>query len=81
MTQCVTSEPKPTDCWATDTCARPPKLDCHFETICEGCTFFLTTSEFRPTLQSQRDDAACKGQIGRQQIFDGLLQRLDDTGT
>ena len=62
-------------------CARPPKLDCHFETICEGCTFFLTTSEFRPTLQRQRDDAACKGQLGRQQIYDGILQRLDDTGT
>lgn len=62
-------------------CARPEKLDCHFETICEGCTFFLTTIEFRPTLQRQRDDAACKGQIGRQAIFNGILERLDHTGT
>ena len=40
--------------------------------------FFVTTIEFRPTLQRQRDDAAAKGQVGRQKIFDGLLTRLDD---
>ena len=40
-----------------------------------------TPIEFRPTLERQRDDATEKGQIGRQKIFDGLLQRLDDTGT
>ena len=54
-------------------CARPVELDCHFESICESCTFFVTTIEFRPTLQRQRDDAANKGQLGRQKIFDGLL--------
>jgi integrase len=59
-------------------CARPVELDCHFESICESCTFFVTTIEFRPTLTRQRDDAADKGQIGRQKVFDGLLQRLDD---
>jgi hypothetical protein len=59
-------------------CARPVEMDCHFESICESCTFFVTTIEFRPTLQRQRDDAATKGQIGRQQIFDGLLTRLDE---
>ncbi|HYZ70747.1 MAG TPA: site-specific integrase [Thermoleophilaceae bacterium] len=58
-------------------CARPVGLDCHFESICESCTFFQTTREFRPTLERQRDDAANKGQVGRQRIFDGLLQRLD----
>ena len=58
-------------------CARPVGMDCHFETICESCTFFVTTIEFRPTLQAQRDDAQKKGQIGRQKIFDGLLERLD----
>ena len=62
-------------------CARPAELDCHFESICESCTFFVTTIEFRPTLQAQRDDATNKGQLGRQKIFDGLLQRLDQTGT
>jgi len=59
-------------------CARPVGLDCHFESICESCTFFQTTIEFRPTLQAQRDDAASKGQLGRQRIFDGLLGRLDE---
>jgi hypothetical protein len=58
-------------------CARPVELDCHFESICESCTFFVTTIEFRPTLEKQRDDAATKGQVARRDIFDGLLQRLD----
>jgi integrase/recombinase XerD len=58
-------------------CARPVEMDCHFESICESCSFFVTTIEFRPTLQQQRDDAVRKGQIGRQKIFDGLLNRLD----
>jgi hypothetical protein len=39
-------------------CARPVELDCHFESICESCTFFVTTIEFRPTLEKQRDDVA-----------------------
>ena len=58
-------------------CARPVDLDCHFESFCESCSFFVTTIEFRPTLQAQRDDAQHKGQIGRQKIFDRLLERLD----
>jgi len=60
-------------------CGRPVEMDCHYESICEGCTFFVTTIEFRPTLERQRDDAATKGQVGRQRIFDGLLDRLDDS--
>ncbi|MFI7233556.1 tyrosine-type recombinase/integrase [Nonomuraea angiospora] len=62
-------------------CARPVEMDCHFESICESCQFFVTTIEFRPRLQAQRDDAKEKGQLGRQKIFDGLLNRLDSTGT
>ncbi len=58
-------------------CARPVETDCHFESICESCTFFVTTIAFRPTLQAQRDDAHNKGQVARQKIFDGLLDRLD----
>ncbi|CAN5832390.1 hypothetical protein BH23ACT1_BH23ACT1_07560 [soil metagenome] len=58
-------------------CARPVEMDCHFESICESCSFFVTTVEFKPTLQRQRDDAERKGQVGRQKIFDGLLGRLD----
>jgi len=62
-------------------CARPVGLDCHFESICESCTFFQTTIEFRPTLQAQRDDAVDKGQLGRQKVFDGLLARLDQNAS
>jgi integrase/recombinase XerD len=58
-------------------CARPVEMDCHFESICESCTFFVTTIEFKPTLRRQRDDAADKGQVGRRKIFDDLLERLD----
>jgi hypothetical protein len=34
--------------------------------------------EFKPTLLRQRDDALAKGQVGRQKIFDGLIERLDE---
>lgn len=53
-------------------CARSVEMDCNFESICESCTFFVTT------VQRQRDDAARKGQVGRQNIFDELLARLDE---
>lgn len=62
-------------------CARSVELDCHFESICESCTFFQTTLEFRPTLERQRDDAEAKSQVGRKRIFDGLLARLDEAAS
>ena len=58
-------------------CARPPELDCAFESICETCTFFQTSIEFRPTLQAQHDDAAAKTQTHRAQLFGSLLDRVD----
>ena len=42
-------------------CTRPAELDCAFESICENCSFFQTSIEFRPTLQAQHDDAEAKG--------------------
>ena len=62
-------------------CVRPVGLDCHFESICESCTFFQTTIEFRPTLEKQRNDAAAKCQAGRKKIFDGLLSRLNEAAS
>ena len=59
-------------------CERPIELDCHFESICETCTYFATTTEFKPTLQKQRDDAHNKGQTGRENIFQSLLDRLNN---
>jgi integrase len=54
-------------------CTRPPKLDCAFDTICEGCGFFQTTIAFRPTLQAQHDDAVSREQHGRVEVFQKLL--------
>ena len=59
-------------------CTRPPELDCAFEAICETCTFFQTSIEFRPTLQRQRDHAARHDQPHRVDLFDRLLTRLGD---
>lgn len=58
-------------------CTRPAVMDCEYETICESCTFFQTTIEFRPTLLAQRDDACAKGQTRRAAIYDQLLTGLD----
>ena len=57
-------------------CTRPPEMDCAFESICETCSFFQTSIEFRPTLQAQHDDAAVKNQTGRQELFATLLTTL-----
>jgi site-specific recombinase XerD len=58
-------------------CTRPPELDCAFESICETCTFFQTSIEFRPVQQAQHDDATTKHQDHRGQLFASLLTRLD----
>ncbi|MGH9249443.1 MAG: tyrosine-type recombinase/integrase [Acidimicrobiales bacterium] len=60
-------------------CTRPPELDCAFESICETCTFFQTSIEFRPTLQAQHDDAANKSQDHRAQLFSQLLNGLTES--
>jgi hypothetical protein len=56
-------------------CTRPPQLDCAFESICETCSYFQTSIEFRPTLQAQHDDAIAKHQDHRGQLFASLLAR------
>jgi site-specific recombinase XerD len=58
-------------------CTRPPELDCAFESICETCTFFQTTIEFRPVLAAQHHDAVTKHQDHRGQLFAALLARVD----
>ena len=60
-------------------CTRPPELDCAFESICETCTFFQTSIEFRPTLAAQHDDAATKGQHHRVKLFENLLNKIDNS--
>jgi integrase len=62
-------------------CARPAELGCRYETICESCTFFTTTIEFRDRLQAQHDDAISRGEEERKTVYLKLLDTLDDTGT
>jgi len=57
-------------------CTRPPELDCAFESICESCTFFQTSIDFRPTLQAQHDHAAAHNHNHRGQLFASLLARI-----
>jgi site-specific recombinase XerD len=59
-------------------CTRPPELDCAFEAICETCTFFQTSIEFRPILQRQHDHATDNGQSHRADLFNSLLTRIDN---
>ena len=59
-------------------CTRPVELDCSFETICEGCSYFATTIEFRPTLRRQRADARRKNQASREALFTKLLDEIED---
>ena len=56
-------------------CTRPPQLDCAFESICETCSYFQTSIEFRPTLQAQHDDALAKNQASRAALFSSLITR------
>jgi hypothetical protein len=57
-------------------CTRPPQPDCAFESICETCSYFQTSIEFRPTLAAQHDHAAAHGQTGRQGLFAQLLSQI-----
>ncbi len=59
-------------------CTRPEGVPCEYETICETCPCFSTTVEFLPILYSQRQDASHKGQTQRAQIFNQLIQRVEE---
>ncbi len=54
-------------------CNRPALMDCSFESICEGCTYFSTDIEFHPVIFRQRQHAQDHGQTKRVQLFDRLL--------
>jgi hypothetical protein len=59
-------------------CTRPAELDCAYDTICEGCGFFATTVEFKPTLQRQADHAAAHDQPERATIYRRIIATLDE---
>jgi integrase len=58
-------------------CTRPAELDCTFESICEGCSYFATSIEFRPTLRRQQADARRKNQASREVLFSRLLDDIE----
>jgi integrase len=60
-------------------CARPVELDCRMESACETCSYFQTGAEFRPVLLRQRDHAQSHNQPDRAALFDGLLNRIEET--
>jgi integrase len=62
-------------------CTRPAELECHYESICETCTFFSTNNDFAPILQRQRDHAAERDQVARVDLFNLLLDRINDEKT
>ncbi|MGI8728796.1 MAG: tyrosine-type recombinase/integrase [Solirubrobacteraceae bacterium] len=62
-------------------CTRPNEMGCSFESICEGCGFFATTIEFRPTLERQRDHAEGHNQPDRAAVFNRLLTTIDEPAT
>ena len=62
-------------------CNRPIATDCVYETICEGCGYYQTAIEFRPTLKAQADHAERNHQTARAAIYNRLLDTLPaDTG-
>jgi hypothetical protein len=44
--------------------------------MCEGCGFFATTVEFRPTLQRQAEHAAANGQPAWARLYKALVDGL-----
>jgi hypothetical protein len=60
-------------------CTRPVELDCRMESACETCSYFRTGAEFRPVLLRQRDHARDHQQPDRAALFDGLLNRIEET--
>jgi integrase len=59
-------------------CTRPPELDCVFEAICETCTHYQTGLEFQPVLLRQRDHAVEHHQPRRAELFNKLLDDIDN---
>ncbi len=60
-------------------CTRPDGVPCEYETICESCPCFSTTVEFLPVLQKQKQDAQEKGQTQRMDVFNRLINSVEQT--
>jgi integrase len=54
-------------------CQRPAAMDCHYETICETCTYYATDQSHIPVLIRQRDHAQNHHQTRRARLYQQLL--------
>jgi integrase len=59
-------------------CQRPAAMDCHYETICETCTYYATDQSHIEVLIRQRDHAQNHHQPGRATLYQQLI---DNTPT
>jgi len=61
-------------------CQRPAAMDCHYETICETCTYYGTDHSHTPVLIRQRDHAQEHRQAGRVRLYQQLLDNNSERG-
>jgi hypothetical protein len=54
-------------------CKRPAAMDCHYESICETCTYFGIDQSHIPVLIRQRDHAQDHHQPARVRLYQQLL--------
>lgn len=59
-------------------CDRPADMDCHYETICETCTYYTTDTTHTPVLIRQRDHAHDHHQPGRAKLYDQLINTAQE---
>jgi hypothetical protein len=58
-------------------CERPAKMDCHYETICESCTYYATDHTHVPVLIRQRDHAHNRHQPGPAKLYQQLIDNTE----
>ncbi len=56
---------RPAPLTALLSCAGPVEVGCHFESICEACTYLSPASSSAPTLKAQRDHPETARQLSR----------------
>lgn len=61
-------------------CQRPAAMDCHYETICETCTYYGTDHSHIEVLTRQRDHAQDHHQSGRVRLYQQLLDNTPERG-
>ncbi len=58
-------------------CERPAKMDCHYETICETCTYYATDPTHIPVLIRQKDHANENNQPGRANLYQEIIDTTE----